>query len=96
MKQISTETDHHHVVGGHSRSKRGRLGENNAQGAATSILLAASPLVEGVTGCYFEDCQEAEPFVLGLRRGVAGYALDPQKTQRLWQVSVDLIQETRQ
>ena len=30
------------------------------QGAATSVLLAASPLVEGVGGRYFEDCNEAE------------------------------------
>ncbi len=30
-----------------------------AQGAATSVLLAASPLLEGVTGRYFEDNQEA-------------------------------------
>jgi NAD(P)-dependent dehydrogenase (short-subunit alcohol dehydrogenase family) len=29
------------------------------QGAATSVLLAASPLVKGVTGRYFEDCNEA-------------------------------------
>jgi NAD(P)-dependent dehydrogenase (short-subunit alcohol dehydrogenase family) len=37
-----------------------------AQGAATSVLLAASPLVEGVTGKYFEDCQEAVPFTPGV------------------------------
>jgi len=29
------------------------------QGAATSVLLAGSPLVEGITGTYFEDCQPA-------------------------------------
>ena len=29
------------------------------QGAATSVLLAASPAVEGVTGRYFEDAHEA-------------------------------------
>jgi NAD(P)-dependent dehydrogenase (short-subunit alcohol dehydrogenase family) len=29
------------------------------QGAATSVLLAASPHVHGVTGRYFEDCNEA-------------------------------------
>ena len=61
------------------------------QGAATSVLLAASPLVEGVTGRYFEDCQEAEPFVPGIRRGVAAYALDPAKAARLWQLSLDLL-----
>jgi NAD(P)-dependent dehydrogenase (short-subunit alcohol dehydrogenase family) len=61
------------------------------QGAATSVLLAASPLVEGVTGRYFEDCQEAEPFVPGIRRGVAAYALDQEKAARLWQLSLDLL-----
>lgn len=65
--------------------------KNTEQGAATSVLLAASPLVEGVTGRYFEDCQEAVPFTPGVRRGVAAYALDPQKAARLWQVSLDLI-----
>ena len=30
-----------------------------AFGAATSVLPAASPLVEGVTGRCFEDCGEA-------------------------------------
>lgn len=70
--------------------KSGVTEKNMAQGAATSILLAASPLVEGVTGRYFEDCQEAEPFTPGIRRGVADYALDPQNAARLWDVSTEL------
>jgi NAD(P)-dependent dehydrogenase (short-subunit alcohol dehydrogenase family) len=61
------------------------------QGAATSVLLAASPLVEGVTGQYFEDCQPAGPYVPGVRRGVAAYALDPAKAARLWNLSLDLL-----
>lgn len=61
-----------------------------AQGAATSVLLAASPLVAGVTGRYFEDCQEAERFVPGIRRGVADYAIDPDNARRLWDVSLAL------
>ncbi|GAA1266782.1 oxidoreductase [Planotetraspora silvatica] len=61
------------------------------QGAATSTLLAASPLVEGVTGRYFEDCQEAAPHTPGLRRGFAAYAVDPDAAARLWQVSLDMI-----
>jgi NAD(P)-dependent dehydrogenase (short-subunit alcohol dehydrogenase family) len=65
------------------------------QGAATSVLLAASPLLAGVTGRYFEDCQEAAPFVPGIRRGVAGYALDPVKAARLWQLSLDLLAAAR-
>ncbi|MER6944488.1 SDR family NAD(P)-dependent oxidoreductase [Nonomuraea sp. NPDC000554] len=61
------------------------------QGAATSVLLAASPLVEGVSGRYFEDCNEAEPHRPGVRRGVAAYALDPDHAARLWQRSLDMI-----
>jgi NAD(P)-dependent dehydrogenase (short-subunit alcohol dehydrogenase family) len=61
------------------------------QGAATSVLLAASPLVEGVTGRYFEDCQEAGPFIPGIRRGVAAHALDPEAAARLWRLSEDLL-----
>jgi hypothetical protein len=59
--------------------------------AATSVLLAASPLVEGVTGAYFEDCQPAVPYKPGVRRGVASYALDPAHAARLWQLSLELI-----
>ncbi|MEU1529430.1 SDR family NAD(P)-dependent oxidoreductase [Streptomyces fagopyri] len=66
-----------------------------AQGAATSALLAASPLVEGVTGTYFEDCQEAGPFTPGIRRGVAGHALDPDNARRLWDLSVQLTTDAR-
>jgi len=65
------------------------------QGAATSVLLAASPLVAGVTGKYFEDGQEAGPFAPGVRRGVAAYALDPEKAARLWQLSLDLLAAAR-
>lgn len=61
------------------------------QGAATSVLLAASPLVEGVSGTYFEDCQEAVPYVPGVRRGVAPHALDPTLADRLWTLSEDLL-----
>jgi NAD(P)-dependent dehydrogenase (short-subunit alcohol dehydrogenase family) len=57
------------------------------QGAATSVLVAASPLVEGVGGRYFEDCDEAGPNQPGTRRGFAAYALDPEAAQRLWDVS---------
>jgi NAD(P)-dependent dehydrogenase (short-subunit alcohol dehydrogenase family) len=61
------------------------------QGAATSVLLAASPLVDGIGGRYFEDCNQAEPNQPGSRRGVAAYALDPDAAARLWQVSVDTL-----
>ena len=63
------------------------------QGAATSVLLAASPLVDGVTGRYFEDAQIAHPLVPGIRRGVADFALDPANAKRLWEVSSTLLAE---
>lgn len=62
------------------------------QGAATSVLLAASPLVEGVGGRYFEDCNEAEvvPEIRGIH-GVREYALDPAAADRLWETSLRLL-----
>jgi NAD(P)-dependent dehydrogenase (short-subunit alcohol dehydrogenase family) len=61
------------------------------QGAATSILVATSPLLEGIGGRYFEDCNEAEVGALSARNGVAEYALDPEAAARLWQVSVSTL-----
>jgi NAD(P)-dependent dehydrogenase (short-subunit alcohol dehydrogenase family) len=54
------------------------------QGAATSVLLAGSPLVNGVSGRYFEDCAPAGPHEVGTRLGVAAHALDPHGASRLW------------
>jgi NAD(P)-dependent dehydrogenase (short-subunit alcohol dehydrogenase family) len=61
------------------------------QGAATSVLLAVAPLLDGVGGKYFEDCNEALPNEPGTRRGVAAHALDPEAAGRLWQVSADTV-----
>jgi NAD(P)-dependent dehydrogenase (short-subunit alcohol dehydrogenase family) len=61
------------------------------QGAATSILVATSPLLDGVGGRYFEDCNEAQVGELSARNGVAAYALDPEAAARLWQVSLDTL-----
>src|ERR1700723_208738 len=63
------------------------------QGAATSVLMAASGDVEGVTGRYYEDCAEA-PVVHereGHIGGVAPYVLDTNNADRLWQMSNELI-----
>jgi hypothetical protein len=63
-------------------------------GAATSVLLATSALLEGIGGRYFEDCNEA-PLIhrrgeAGLG-GVAAYALDRDNAERLWEVSLRMI-----
>ena len=66
------------------------------QGAATSVLLAVSPQLEGVGGRYFEDCNEAE--VLTKRgegpsalSGVAWFALDETIAERLWEESLQML-----
>jgi NAD(P)-dependent dehydrogenase (short-subunit alcohol dehydrogenase family) len=64
------------------------------QGAATSTLLAASPLLDGIGGRYFENCNQAR--VVDRRGGpgqggVAPYALDPANAQRLWELSLEFI-----
>ena len=61
------------------------------QGAATSVLLATSPLLEGIGGRYFEDCNEARPNQPGTGHGVAAYALDPNAAARLWEVSLQML-----
>ena len=39
--------------------REGFFWKSTEQGAATSVLLATSPLLEGIGGRYFEDCNEA-------------------------------------
>ena len=64
------------------------------QGAATSVLLATSPQIEGIGGRYFDDCDEA-PTVdhrNAAGTGVASYAVDPANADRLWEASEILLQ----
>jgi NAD(P)-dependent dehydrogenase (short-subunit alcohol dehydrogenase family) len=68
------------------------------EGAATSVFVAASPLVEGTNGRYFENCAEA-PIVPSRPQlkleGVPGYALDPSNAERLWHVALKFLEECR-
>ncbi|MFJ2755182.1 SDR family NAD(P)-dependent oxidoreductase [Nocardioides sp. NPDC087217] len=67
--------------------------KSTAQGAATSVLLAASPLTAHVTGTYFEDNQEA-PVVEtgeGHATGVARHAVDPGNADRLWELGTSAL-----
>lgn len=68
--------------------------KTTAQGAATSVLLAGSPLLEHIGGRYFEDCNEAETM---FRRpedyhGVAHYAVNPANALRLWEMTMEMIE----
>ena len=51
------------------------------QGARTSVYLASSPEVEGVTGKYFDKCRPREP---------SRAALEPGAGARLWAVSEEM------
>lgn len=57
------------------------------------MLLAASPLLEGVTGRYYEDNQPAtvttEPAAGDT--GVAHYATDQASAEHLWNETVRLL-----
>jgi NAD(P)-dependent dehydrogenase (short-subunit alcohol dehydrogenase family) len=65
------------------------------QGAATSVMAATWPALEGDGGHYFEDGNEAPvvdaPIALAGGSGVAAYALDPANAERLWEVSEALL-----
>jgi NAD(P)-dependent dehydrogenase (short-subunit alcohol dehydrogenase family) len=51
-------------------------------GARTSIYLASSPQVEGISSKYFDDCKSVESDPLSYDQAVA---------EKLWQVSLDLL-----
>ncbi|CCK24943.1 putative oxidoreductase [Streptomyces davaonensis JCM 4913] len=64
-----------------------------AQGASTAVLLAASPLLKGVTGRYFEDNQESEVVDGGpeVMAGVAKWSVDPAAADRLWDYALPVV-----
>jgi NAD(P)-dependent dehydrogenase (short-subunit alcohol dehydrogenase family) len=57
------------------------FGRKPEEGARTSIYLASSLEVEGVTGKYFADCQPVESSPL---------SYDKELAKKLWQVSLEL------
>ena len=64
-------------------------------GAATQVLAATSPELDGKGGAYLADCQicevddETEAWTV-----VRTYAVDPDKADQLWQVSEEMIGES--
>ena len=57
------------------------IGQTPEQGAQTSIYLATSPRVEGVSGRYFTKAQVSQS---------SEYSRNPDVARRLWQVSEEL------
>ncbi|MCW2558161.1 MAG: hypothetical protein JWP55_2125 [Mycobacterium sp.] len=71
--------------------------KTTAQGAATSVMVAASPALAGVGGRYFEDCRQSEVIppdaddIASHASGVAWYAIDGRNARRLWELSERLV-----
>ncbi|HWN31731.1 MAG TPA: SDR family NAD(P)-dependent oxidoreductase [Pseudonocardia sp.] len=82
-----------HTGGRGSGRTPAELFKSTQQGAATSVLLATSPQLQGIGGRYFVDCNETETVdsSTGTLAGVASYALDPANANRLWEVSEQLL-----
>ncbi|MFI2610361.1 oxidoreductase [Kitasatospora sp. NPDC018619] len=62
-----------------------------AQGAATGLWAATSPLLDGRGGLYLEDCEVARvcgPDTPMDDGGVRPYAVDPDGAARLWELSL--------
>jgi len=75
------------------------LRKTTTQGASTTVLLATSPLVDGVSGRYFNDNQEASVVharpteIAELVRSVAAYSVDEDNAERLWELTLRLVDE---
>ncbi|RJL22104.1 oxidoreductase [Bailinhaonella thermotolerans] len=63
-----------------------------AQGAATAVWAATSPLLDGHGGAYCQDCDIADPATTDdmLIGGVKPWATDPASAARLWHLSATL------
>ena len=61
------------------------------QGAATSCYAAAAPELEGKGGVYLEDCHVANVDDASENSGVRSYAVDPQRAEKLWQLSEEMV-----
>jgi NAD(P)-dependent dehydrogenase (short-subunit alcohol dehydrogenase family) len=64
-----------------------------AQGAATTVWCATSPMLSGMGGVYCEDCDIAVGVNADHKAltGVLPWAIDPVLAKRLWTLSVDLL-----
>ena len=63
------------------------------QGAATSLVAAVAPELNGTGGHYLEDCNESETVAndAEVSSGVREWALDAEAAERLWDVSAELV-----
>ncbi|CAG8026659.1 unnamed protein product [Penicillium olsonii] len=92
---IATELQRHvseEVQKGWSEDKTmAKIWKNIAQGAATTVLAAVAPDLEGKGGLYLEDTQLAKPQTIG-NAGYAEWAYDEQGPEKLWAKSLELLE----
>ncbi|KAK0637999.1 Short-chain dehydrogenase TIC 32 [Lasiodiplodia hormozganensis] len=54
------------------------------EGASTTLVAALDPTLNAVTDVYLDDCQVGKP---------EPYAVDPEKAERLWKLSEELVEQ---
>ncbi|MXO97221.1 SDR family NAD(P)-dependent oxidoreductase [Erythrobacter aquimaris] len=64
------------------------------QGAATTCWAATTEELEGNGGLYCENCHVADQDDESTGGGVRSYAIDPDKADRLWSMSEEMVGET--
>jgi NAD(P)-dependent dehydrogenase (short-subunit alcohol dehydrogenase family) len=91
---IATALQRHQPPGYIEQARKFMTLKTPEQGAATSVLLATSPELDGIGGRYYEDCAEAPVVERRGERGTGGvapYALDADNADRLWALSERLL-----
>ncbi|MEX0341350.1 MAG: SDR family NAD(P)-dependent oxidoreductase [Erythrobacter sp.] len=63
------------------------------QGAATTCWVATSDTLANAGGLYCEDCHVADQDDEDTMGGVRSYAIDPDKAERLWTMSEEMVGE---
>ncbi len=64
------------------------------QGAATTCYAATAPELDGKGGVYLEDCHVAQVDDEDTSSGVRSYAVDPEKADKLWMLSEEMVGQT--
>jgi len=76
-----------------SRGEAAPAYKSLSQGAATTVYAAASDELDGLGGCYLEDCAVAGVTGSEATFGVREYAVDADRAGELWSLSERLVGE---
>jgi NAD(P)-dependent dehydrogenase (short-subunit alcohol dehydrogenase family) len=80
---VKTDIGLKHTLGWHGLAWKIRrlTGKSPEKGAETSIFLASSPEAKGISGAYWDNCQQKDP---------SKKAQSPQDASRLWELSEEM------